>query len=145
MNDHTCQNSGRLNAHTCSTLVGMPAFAQPTRSLAPVSGQVRRVPSPSAVLACTFKASPGCATPHPVLILASQTPLLNSSELFLRPPPLPKPRPPWPARSSRVQVPPAPWLASPVAREAFQALRPGRTSPKTQNHPRQTLVAHLCV
>jgi hypothetical protein len=30
--DYTRQNSGRRNAHTCSTLVGTPAFAQPTRA-----------------------------------------------------------------------------------------------------------------
>jgi hypothetical protein len=51
MNDHTCQNSGRMNAHTCSTLVGTPAFAQPACALALASGQVRRAPSPSVVLA----------------------------------------------------------------------------------------------
>jgi hypothetical protein len=60
MNDHTCQNSGRMNAHTCSTLIGTLAFAQPPLALAPASGQVRHVPSPSAVLARAFKASHGC-------------------------------------------------------------------------------------
>jgi hypothetical protein len=143
MDAHTRQNSGRMNAHTCSTLVGTPAFAQPPRALASASGQVRRAPSPSAVLARAFKASPGCASPHPVLTLAGQTRLLSSGELFLRPPPLPKPRPPRPARSTRVQVAPAPRLASPVAREAFQALGPGRTSPETQDHLRRTSVARL--
>jgi hypothetical protein len=97
-----------MNAHTCSTLVGTPAFAQPTRALAPTSGQVRRVPSPLAVLARAFKASPGRASPHLVLTLAGQTTLVSSGELFLRPPPLPKPRPPRPSRSSRVQVVSAP-------------------------------------
>jgi hypothetical protein len=63
MNDHTCQNSGRMNVHTCSTLVGTPMFAQPTRALASASGQVRRAPSPSAVLSRAFKASLG--VPHP--------------------------------------------------------------------------------
>jgi hypothetical protein len=62
MNDHTRQNSGRMNTHTCSTLVDTPAFAQPTRTLALVFGQVRRVPSPLAMLARAFKASPGA--PH---------------------------------------------------------------------------------
>jgi hypothetical protein len=62
MNDHTGQNLGRMNAHTCSTLVGTLAFAQPTRALAPVFGQVRRAPSPSAVPARAFKASPGRLT-----------------------------------------------------------------------------------
>jgi hypothetical protein len=109
MNDHTHQNSGRMNTHTCSTLVGTPAFAQPARVLASASGQVRRTPSPSAVLARTFKASPGRASPHTVLTLTGQTPLLSSGELFLRSPPLPKPQPSRPARSSRVQV--APGLA----------------------------------
>jgi hypothetical protein len=143
MNDHTRQNSGRMNAHTCSALVGTPAFAQPPRALAPAFGQVRRASSPSTVLARAFKASPGRASRHPVLILAGQTHLLSSSELFLCPPPLPKPRPPQPACSSRVQVVPAPRLAFPVAREAFQALGPSRTSPETQDHPRRTSVARL--
>jgi hypothetical protein len=62
MNDHTRQNLGRMNAHTCSTLVGTPAFAQPAHALAPAFGQVRLVPSPSAVPACAYKASPG--VPH---------------------------------------------------------------------------------
>jgi hypothetical protein len=97
-----------MNAHTCSTLVVTPAFAQPARALAPASGQACREPSPSTMLARAFKASPGRASPHPVLTLAGQTPLLSSGELFLRPPPLPKPQPPWLARSSRVQVALAP-------------------------------------
>jgi hypothetical protein len=145
MNDHTRQNSSRMNAHTCSTLVGTPAFSQPARALAPVSGQVRCAPSPSAMHAHTFKASSGRASPHPVLTLAGQTPLLSSGEPFLRPPSLPKPRPPRPARSSHVQVVPASQLALPVAREAFQALGPDRTSPETQVHPRWTSVARLRV
>jgi hypothetical protein len=126
MNDHTRQNSGRMNAHTCSTLVGTPAFAQLVRALHPAYGQVRRAPSPSAVLT-----------------LASQTPLFSSGERFLRPPPLPKPQPPRPARSSRVQATPAPRLALLVAREAFQALGPDITSPETQDRPRRTSVARL--
>jgi hypothetical protein len=48
MNDHTRQNLGRMNVHTCSTLVGTPVFAQPTRALA--LGRAR-----------------GRASPHPVL------------------------------------------------------------------------------
>jgi hypothetical protein len=115
------------------------------RALAPASGQVRRAPSPSVVLARAFKASPGHASPHPVLTLTCQTPLLSFGEPFLRPPSLPKPRPPRPARSSRVQVVPASRLASPVAREAFQAPGPDRTSPENQDHPRRTSVARLRV
>jgi hypothetical protein len=36
---------------------------------------------PSAALARAFKTSPGRASPHPVLTLAGQTPLLSSGEL----------------------------------------------------------------
>jgi hypothetical protein len=52
-------------------------------------------------------------------------------------------RPPWPARSNHFQAAPALRLASPVAREAFQALGPDRTSPETQDRPRRTSVARL--
>jgi hypothetical protein len=62
MSDHTRQNLGRTHGHTCSTLVGTPELAQPARALAPASGQVRRAPTPSAVLARAYKASPGA--PH---------------------------------------------------------------------------------
>jgi hypothetical protein len=62
MGGHTRQNLGRTHGHTCSTLVGTPALAQPARALAPVFGQVRRAPLPSAVLARAYKASPGA--PH---------------------------------------------------------------------------------
>jgi hypothetical protein len=83
MNDHTRQNLGRMNVHTCSTLVGTPAFAQPARALAPAFGQVRCAPSPSAVPARAYKASLGAPhlTPcspssarHPSLALASSLP-----------------------------------------------------------------------
>ena len=59
MSDHTRQNLGRTHGHTCSTLVGTPELAQPARALAPASGQVRRAPTPSAVPARAYKASPG--------------------------------------------------------------------------------------
>jgi hypothetical protein len=59
MNDHTRQNLGRMNVHTCSTLVGTPAFAQPARALASAFSQVRGAPSPSVVPARAYKASPG--------------------------------------------------------------------------------------
>ena len=36
---------------------------------------------PSAALACAFKTTPGRASPHPVLTLASQAPLLSFGEL----------------------------------------------------------------
>jgi hypothetical protein len=62
MNDYTRQNLGRTNEHTCSTLVGTLAFAQPARALAPTFSQVCRAPSLSAVLARAYKASPGA--PH---------------------------------------------------------------------------------
>jgi hypothetical protein len=59
------------------------------------------------------------------------------------PPPakLSKPRPLWPALSSRVQVTPTLQLASPLACEAFQVLGPGITSPEARDHPRRTSVA----
>jgi hypothetical protein len=62
MGDHTRQNLGRTHGHTCSTLVGMPALAQPTCALALTFGQVRRAPLLSAVPARAYKASPG--VPH---------------------------------------------------------------------------------
>jgi hypothetical protein len=83
MNDHTRQNLGRMNAHTCSTLVGTPTFAQPTRALAPAFGKVCHAPLPSAVPARAYKASPGVPhlTPcspsparHPSLAPASSLP-----------------------------------------------------------------------
>jgi hypothetical protein len=62
---------------------------------------------------------------------------------LFRPPLPPEPRPPWPAHSSYFQVAPAAWLASPIACEAFLALRPGRTSPENQDRPCRTSVARL--
>jgi hypothetical protein len=82
----------------------------------------------------------GRASPHPMLTLAGQTPLLSFDEPFLRPPSPPEPRPPVPAPHSHFHVVPVTQLASPVAREAFQALGPGRTSPETRDHPRRTSV-----
>jgi hypothetical protein len=91
-----------------------------------------------------YKASLGldCTSPcalRPCLRRSSSD--FASSTTRHRPPPLPKPRPPWPARSSRVQVAPASRLASLVTRQAFQALGPNRTAPETQDHPRRTSVA----
>jgi hypothetical protein len=62
MSDYTRQNLGRTRAHTCSTLVGTPELAQPARARSPASSQVRRAPTPSAVTARAYKASPGA--PH---------------------------------------------------------------------------------
>jgi hypothetical protein len=111
-------------------------------ALALAFGQVRRAPSPSAVLARTYKASLGA--PH--LTLCSPSPARRPS-LARRPlfcPPLPpEPRPPWPAHSIYFQVAPAAQLASPIACEAFLALGPGRTSPENQDHPHRTLAARL--
>jgi hypothetical protein len=75
MNDHTRQNLGRTNVHTCSTLVDTPEFAQPARALALAFGQVRRAPSPSAVPARAYKASQGA--PH--LTLCSPLPARRPS------------------------------------------------------------------
>jgi hypothetical protein len=83
MSDHTCQNLGRTNGHTCSTLVGTSALAQPARALAPAFSKVHRAPLPSAVPACAYKASPDAPhfTPcspspasHPSLAPASSFP-----------------------------------------------------------------------
>jgi hypothetical protein len=107
MNDHTRQNLGRMNVHTCSTLVGTPAFAQPARALAPAFGHVRHAPSPSVVPARAYKASPGA--PHltpclpspargPSLALASSFPpaiATRSSDTVASPPQL------LPSRASR--------------------------------------------
>jgi hypothetical protein len=134
MNDDTCQNSGRMNAHTCSTLVGTPAFAQPARALAPASGQVRRTPSPSAVPARAFKASPGAR--HLTLCSPSLT-----RRPSIAPASFSSARHHCPSLDHRDQ--PAPVSSSLVAREAFPALGLGRTSLKTQDRLRQTSVARL--
>jgi hypothetical protein len=139
MNDHTRQNSGRMNTHTCSTLVGTPAFAQPARA--------PQRPTKSA--ACprprrAYKAAQGLGRTSPRALrpcLSRSSPDFASNTPRHRPPPLPKPRPSRPARSSRVQVAPASRVASPVNCEAFQALGPDRTSLETQDHPRWTSVA----
>ncbi len=81
MNDHTRQNLGRMNAHTCSTLVGTPAFAQPARVLAPAFSQVRRAPSPSVVLARAFKASPDAPHLTPCLPSLARCPSLAPASL----------------------------------------------------------------
>jgi hypothetical protein len=140
MSDHTRQNLGRTHGHTCSTLVGTPALAQPTCALAPVFSQVRRAPLPSVVPARTYKASQGAPhfTPrspspasHPSLASASSFPPAIATRASasvaspLQPP----------------QVAPVLRLAPPVAREAFQALGPGRTSPEARDRPHRTSVA----
>jgi hypothetical protein len=140
MNDHTRQNSGKMNAHTCSTLVGKLAFAQPARALAQHPVKSAACPHPR----CAYKEAQGLGRTSPRALrpcLSRSSPDITSSTPRHRPPPLPKPQPPWPARSSRVQVAPASRLALLVTREAFQALRPHRTSPETQDHPRRNLVA----
>jgi hypothetical protein len=80
-----------------------------------------------------YKAAQGLGrtSPHALKPCLSQSsPDFASSTPRHRPPPLPKPRPSRPARSSRVQVALASRLASLVTREAFQALGPDRTSPR---------------
>jgi hypothetical protein len=112
------------------------------RALAPAFSQVRHAPSPSVVLARAYKASSGA--PHLTLCPSSpaRRPSLAPASSFR--PPLPQePRPPWPAHSSHFQAAPAARLASPLACEAFPALGPGRTSPKSQDRPHRTSVARL--
>jgi hypothetical protein len=85
--------------------------------------------------------------PRPYLPARSQalpkpsSPDFASSTPHHRPPSLPKPQPPRPTRSSRVQVAPTSRLASLVACGAFQALGPDRTSTETRDHLRRTSVA----
>jgi hypothetical protein len=62
---------------------------------------------------------------------SQSSPDFASSTPRHRPPSPPEPRPPWPAPSSHFQATPVTRIASPVARVAFQALGPGRTSPET--------------
>jgi hypothetical protein len=66
---------------------------------------------------------------------------LQLQRALLRLPSPPEPRPLLPAPPSHFQAAPVTRLASPVAREAFQVLGPGRTSPETRDRPRRTLVA----
>jgi hypothetical protein len=110
-----------------------------TRALALTFGQVRRAPLPSAVLARAYKASPGVPhfTPrspspasHPSLAPASSFPPATASATMASPL-----QPP--------QVEPVLRLAPPVAREAFQALGPGRTSPEARDRLHRTSVARL--
>jgi hypothetical protein len=82
MSDHTHQNLGRTHWHTCSTLVGTPALAQPARALVLAFGQVCRAPLLSAVPARAYKSLPGRASLHPALTITGQPPLLSSGELF---------------------------------------------------------------
>jgi hypothetical protein len=82
MNDHTRHNLGRTNGHTCSTLVGTLAFAQPARALAPAFSQVRRAPSPSAVLARAYKATPGAPHLTPCSPLPARSPSLAPASSF---------------------------------------------------------------
>jgi hypothetical protein len=79
---------------------------------------------------------PECATVCPSLRFTARAP-----RGLLHPPPLPEPWPPWLAPSSHFKVAPVARLASPVAREAFQVLGPGRASPETQDRPRRTSIA----
>jgi hypothetical protein len=142
MSDHTRQNLGRTHGHTCSTLVGTPALAQPARTLAPAFGQVHHAPLPSVVPARAYKASPGAPhfTPrspspasHPSLAPASSfPPAIAASASATVASPLQSP-----------QVAPVLRLALLVAREAFQALGPGRTSPEARDRPHRTSVARL--
>jgi hypothetical protein len=153
MGDHTRQNLGRTHGHTCSTLVGTPALAQPARALAqptralaqparalaPAFDQVRRAPLPSAVLARAYKASPGMphftprspspASPLSLAPASAFPPAIATIASTTAASPLQPPR-----------VEPVLRLAPPVTREAFQALGPGRTSPEARDRPYRTSV-----
>jgi hypothetical protein len=122
---------------------GSRPFAHP-RSLAHA-----RACSPVHGRPCTAPCLQSSPEPRPYLPACSQ--VLPKPEITgicperAAPPPakLSEPRPPWPAPFSRVQAAPTPRLASPLAREAFKVLGPGRTSPEDRDHPRRTSVARL--
>jgi hypothetical protein len=142
MGDHTRQNLGRTHGHTCSTLVGSPALAQPAHTFVPAFGQVRRALLPSAVPARAYKASPGAPhfTPrspspasHPSLAPASSFPPAIAARASAT---VASPLQPSPSRASASAS-----LAS--GHEAFQALGPGRTSPEARDRLHQTSVARL--
>jgi hypothetical protein len=142
MSDHTCQNLGRMHGHTCSTLVGTPALAQPARALASAFGQVCRAPCPRSCPPVPIKPPRACLTsPRAHHHRPATRPLLRRA--LFRPPLPPEPRPPWPAHSGHPQVEPVLRLAPPVAHEAFLALGPGRTSPEARDRLHRTSVARL--
>jgi hypothetical protein len=144
MSDHMRQNLGRTHGHTCSTLVGMPVLAQPARALASAFGQVRRAPLPSAVPARAYKASSGAPHFTPRSLSPASHPSLAPTSSF---PPATAARASATVASSLQppQVEPVLRLASPVAREAFQAFGPGRTSPEARDRLHRTSVARLRV
>jgi hypothetical protein len=90
-----------------------------------------------------YKAAPGLGhtSPRALKSCPSQTSLdFASSTPRHCPPSPPEPRPLRPTPSSHFQATPVTRLASPVTREAFQVLGPGRTSPETRDCPRRTSV-----
>jgi hypothetical protein len=95
---------------------------------------------PSVVLARAYKASSGAPHFTPCSPSPARRPSLALASSF--PPAIA-------ARASTTvasplqspQVTPALRLPSPLACEAFQVLRPGRTSPEARDHPRRTSVA----
>jgi hypothetical protein len=73
---------GRTNVHMCSTLVGTPAFAQPPHALVPAFSQVRHAPSPLAVPARAYKASPGAPHLTPYSPSPARRPSLTPASSF---------------------------------------------------------------
>jgi hypothetical protein len=131
-------NSTSLCAASCSTLCQTPeralAFAAhaPSACQSPALGRAR--PRLQSLL--------GRASLHPVLTIARQSPSLAPASSF--PPAIA-------ARTSATmasplqspQVVPALRLASPLACEAFQFLRPGRTSSEGEDRLHRTSAARL--
>jgi hypothetical protein len=121
---------------------GRHAGVCPTRTRARFS--VRSSPPHALTRAVPIKQPQGLGHTSPRALrhcLSRSSPDFASSTPRHRPPSLPKPRPPWPAPSSHYQATPAARLASQIARKAFQAFGPDRTSPETRDRLRRTSVA----
>jgi hypothetical protein len=139
-------NLGRGNGHTCST-VADTSGSRPFAHRASQCTLARACRSTAARAPCrAYKVAPslGHSSPRALKTCPSQrSPEITPSTSRHRPPSFQsfsrrgQPTPVTP------QVATALRLAPPVAREALQALGPGRTSPEARDHPRRTSVARL--
>jgi hypothetical protein len=123
---------------------GWQARFTPVRAPTPSRARPRALagPQPPVHRAVPIK-QPKASAIHPRALSVLPEPKFTGLRLeHAAPPPAkpPDPRPPWPAPSRHFQAAPVARLASPVAREAFQVLGPGRASPETQDRPRWTSV-----
>jgi hypothetical protein len=126
---------GRGNGNTCSTVADTPGsrpFAHRASQCTPAHARRSTTARAPHRAYKAFPSAPHFAPHSPAP--AGHFPLAPAS---LIPPEL---RPPWPAHSSHPQVEPVLRLAPLVAREACQALGPGRTSPEARDRPHRTSV-----